>query len=664
MSAATPRCVAAFDLPPLGHLFNGLCTLFLTRSLSHAPWQLAVDVWNVPEDASSDEYFGKVVVKIAEALESPKEAWQFLLPGQLQISATWTPYLDADQQRLGTPVKLTLPPEPKPLAPSMATASASTSAPVSPARATGTSAAPSLAEAAVQPVGGAQGVEVSAEGLPTPPRQAQNRALKALEAAAAEYEEDEFEEDEEEEEEEEEEEKVYTTVVATTKPATTKAAVSVVAPTSRGSVPSRPAEFYEFTHKGGTGNGPKENQDAHFLAQIDDKNAVFGVLDGHGQDHGRIAAHAAAAACKEFLLANFERLRSSDERGKEAVMVECFEAAHKAVFKAIKREQGIFEDPETPGVLVMEMPEEEWPLGFDAADGGTTCSVGAYIDGRTLVYAAAGDSCALLGVPCRSEDGERGAFAVEELVPEHSPTNVDDWSQRLCKTGVHVVFDTGPDMFDDQPASLLPIFTKDGKGGWEISDATLAKADELGCGLKTERGDRASVVMTPESGRFSQMMLGVTRSVGDFYHQTYGVTWRPEVVIKDLHAECEAAAGIGGSGPSSAACLIIASDGVWDHWEFGESMDVLCDPEAEAKAQPLTDRRRVLDFFEETRAKGEEAFGDGADNLTGVVAVFPNPGPRHAEREWQRRRPRVQPACPDGQACRECRPGCLWRREI
>jgi hypothetical protein len=28
--------------------------------------------------------------------------------------------------------------------------------------------------------------------------------------------------------------------------------------------------------------------------------------------------------------------------------------------------------------------------------------------------------------------------------------------------------------------------------------------------------------MTPEAGRFSQMMLGVTRSLGDFYHQQYG----------------------------------------------------------------------------------------------------------------------------------------------
>ena len=35
---------------------------------------------------------------------------------------------------------------------------------------------------------------------------------------------------------------------------------------------------------------------------------------------------------------------------------------------------------------------------------------------------------------------------------------------RLHKTGVHVVFDH-PAMFDDQPASLLPVFTKTGPGG-------------------------------------------------------------------------------------------------------------------------------------------------------------------------------------------------------
>ena len=128
-------------------------------------------------------------------------------------------------------------------------------------------------------------------GLPTPPRQAQNRALKTLEAAAANAE-DEFEEDEEEEEEEEEE-KVYTTVVATTSRRRPRPRCR----SSRGeSVRYRRGPQSSTSLRTRAGRATDENQDAHFLAQIDDKNAVFGVLDGHGQDHGRIAAHAAAAA--------------------------------------------------------------------------------------------------------------------------------------------------------------------------------------------------------------------------------------------------------------------------------------------------------------------------------------------------------------------------------
>ena len=136
------------------------------------------------------------------------------------------------------------------------------------------------------------------------------------------------------------------------------------------------------------------------------------------------------------------------------------------------------------------------------------------LDGRTLIYAAAGDSCSLLGVPKAD-----GTFETLELIPEHSPTYQPDWEARLCSTGVHVVFDH-PDMFDDQPNNLLPVFTRTADGSaWELAESTLQRADALGCGLKTERGDRAAVVMTPENGRFSQMMLGVTRSVGDFYHR-------------------------------------------------------------------------------------------------------------------------------------------------
>ena len=67
--------------------------------------------------------------------------------------------------------------------------------------------------------------------------------------------------------------------------------------------------------------------------------------------------------------------------------------------------------------------------------------------------------------------------------------------------------------------------------------------------------------------------------------------------------------------------MCIASDGVWDHWTFDEAMAEL--READPAAPPTSSR--VAEFFENTRFKGEEAFGDQADNLTGVVVCLPNP---------------------------------------
>ena len=73
------------------------------------------------------------------------------------------------------------------------------------------------------------------------------------------------------------------------------------------------------------------------------------------------------------------------------------------------------------------------------------------IDGRTLVYAAVGDSCGVFARP--SKGG--GAMVVEELVPEHSPTYVKDWAERLHNTGVLAVYDH-PDMFGENAQHAPP----------------------------------------------------------------------------------------------------------------------------------------------------------------------------------------------------------------
>jgi len=88
-------------------------------------------------------------------------------------------------------------------------------------------------------------------------------------------------------------------------------------------------DFYEYTHRGGSGHGPKENQDAYFVLTIDENNRVYGVLDGHGGEHGRVASYAASGAMQAHLRANFGRLRTEPE----LVMEEVFEAAHSAIWE-------------------------------------------------------------------------------------------------------------------------------------------------------------------------------------------------------------------------------------------------------------------------------------------------------------------------------------------
>ena len=63
-----------------------------------------------------------------------------------------------------------------------------------------------------------------------------------------------------------------------------------------------------FTHEGGAGGRSKENQDTYFVAHPSKDVALYAVFDGHGKKYGRLAAHAAAAASKSFLVAHYRWL--------------------------------------------------------------------------------------------------------------------------------------------------------------------------------------------------------------------------------------------------------------------------------------------------------------------------------------------------------------------
>ena len=62
-----------------------------------------------------------------------------------------------------------------------------------------------------------------------------------------------------------------------------------------------------------------------------------------------------------------------------------------------------------------------------------------------------------------------------------------------------------------------------------------------------------------ETESYCQFQLGVTRSLGDFYLQHFGVSWEPAVSCIDLFDV---------AGQLSQVTLVVASDGLWDLWQY------------------------------------------------------------------------------------------------
>jgi hypothetical protein len=253
--------------------------------------KLAVDVWSVGVADEADEFLGKVTIRLDDALANPVDAWHKILPGRVQLQLSWQ-QVGPDGEELGAQVPLSLDEAGSPVRaavhrlpppPSDGAARVQGRFPASPPQ------PPPQPQPHPPP-------QPSPQRTPQPsprPRPAVVPAAPPPDAYAS----DGFEADEADADEGE----------------------------------RFALELHEYTHRGGTGTGPKENQDAHFVVRVDEGNYAFGVFDGHGHDNGRAAAWAAADACKAFLVENFDRLRTDPE----GAMALCFEVAHGAVLEAI-----------------------------------------------------------------------------------------------------------------------------------------------------------------------------------------------------------------------------------------------------------------------------------------------------------------------------------------
>jgi len=114
----------------------------------------------------------------------------------------------------------------------------------------------------------------------------------------------------------------------------------------------------------------------------------------------------------------------------------------------------------------------------------------------------------------------------------------------------------------------------------------------------------------PQKTLVEEQMITMTRSLGDFFPHRYGVTWEPELRVLPLSSLV---------GHHKWPLLLLASDGVWDIWDYDEVSDRLVAPAASRPQTRDQLEHRANAFFECTRAKGCDYFGEAADNLTGVL---------------------------------------------
>jgi len=279
-------------------------------------------------------------------------------------------------------------------------------------------------------------------------------------------------------------------------------------------------------------------------------------------------------------------------------------------------------------------------MRLEAADGGTTATVIALLDGATLVHAQVGDSSALLGGVIGADEGEgEGEVAFEELMEEHSATNVREY-ERVLGTGprgklLNFVYDVH-DLIESGKTDQCRIFKKSA-GQWELDVRSKRLAEVHGTPAKNARGDLPAILLTPDQDAppYSTMepqSLAMTRSIGDFYMHSFGITWRPEVISVDLAEQCAELEHL---------TLILCSDGVWDLWEYEDVFQAISSP-PQRGTQSLAAAKK---FFEGSVTRGAEMFEDTADNMTGLV-VYLNPKGVSAAKEAPKEAPKPTPSKP------------------
>jgi serine/threonine protein phosphatase PrpC len=205
-----------------------------------------------------------------------------------------------------------------------------------------------------------------------------------------------------------------------------------------------------------------------------------------------------------------------------------------------------------------------------------------------------------------------------ELIGDHSAENEREY-ERIRKIAPKALF-----VYDDNniadKCNCKPIF----KVG---EDGVLSKLPNNVKYFKNIRKEASTYITSPIDAKYANS-LAFTRTIGDFGLIEYGVTHKPEIqsvnlqtVFGSLENEKEKTK----DNSPDTMCVIVASDGVWDNWEFKTAGEfVMYDNCIERLAKfPETAGQDVTkSFMARNDVYAKQNFGNSADNATAVIVYI------------------------------------------
>ena len=392
------------------------------------------------------------------------------------------------------------------------------------------------------------------------------------------------------------------------------------------------------------GNGRTQQDDSCVIIKPEIDCAIFAVADGHGTETGHIAANACMAAIKEFTDANIVILSENPLQ----FLDRCYTHAQEQIREAFAKhytEKG-FEVKHENGILLKRRFATH---SFTNIGGGSMLTI-TVLNGTKLYIANVGDCAAQLCVKdevlthsmlkyeidvatgievVETEDTASGGAAsgascdevyVTEtnlthlaLTRDHSPMSADEYRR---------VREFRPSPADPNKAELLFVYDEQDtpKPYCEpvfsvAEDGTPVVRDDVTYYCKNVSKERATYVSVPNDANYTDA-LASTRAMGDFNIGNYGVTPKPEIQSVDLNAIFER---------TDVACMVIATDGVWDNWIPDHVTKFMIDKSCLSAIDTDLEKgalRVTKSFMIRNNGFAQKNFKGSADNATSIVVYL------------------------------------------